>query len=81
MYRSQSTIFLGNDTNGNACAGAKRRLIAKKDFAYYAPILKTLEVLLNNQCFADEVCCFKSSHVAIFVGKERTQVIYNMMQD
>jgi len=38
--------------------GVKRRLINKQDFVYYVPILKVLEVLLNNQHFADEVCKF-----------------------
>jgi len=51
------SIFLGEWYKWKS-AGAKRRLITKQDFVYYVPILKTLEVLLNNQHFADEVCKF-----------------------
>lgn len=48
-------FFLGDRRKWKG-SGAKRRLITKRDFVYYIPILKTLEVLLNNKCYADEVC-------------------------
>jgi len=41
-------------------SGAKRRLITKEDNVFYIPILKTLQVLLNNETLLSEViflCC------------------------
>ena len=52
------SIFLGERHKWKG-AGAKRRLVTKEDFVYYVPILKTLEVLLNNRQFTDEVCYIK----------------------
>ena len=35
--------------------GIKRRCVVKKDYAYYIPVLETLQVLLKNEAILAEV--------------------------
>ncbi len=50
----QDSFFLGTERKVKG-VGHKRRMIEVEDTMVYIPIFKTLQVLLNNDCVAEEV--------------------------
>ena len=67
LIQEPVSILLGTNwtTKGS---GLRRRARKKKHEMIYVPILKTLEMLLQNKAFQQEVC-YMYVHVNVYVGK------------